>query len=105
MLSLAVPCSLLLRSGKDTLENEDDDGKSTMQNFEAYVSFRSLSHVRLLLFYSLTAVTYHFVYALHVTTLHTYDVLRIVREVLKGISCIFIALFGLWITHDKRQLR
>lgn len=103
-LTVFVTYLVLVYSGERNSHVPFDE-KGPLDNISSYIAATSLRHMRLLLFYSITAVTYHFVFALHLSTVNEFDRQRLVREGAKGVTCIFLALFATWGNHRQRKLR
>jgi hypothetical protein len=84
------------------------DSTEYFENVSAYISGKKFNHTKLLLLYSVAAATYHIVLALHLLTPETISPeswFRIARESSKFVACIFLGLFGMWMSHVERRIR
>ncbi|XP_031567419.1 uncharacterized protein LOC116302290 [Actinia tenebrosa] len=112
-LTLAIVCVRLKCSGSSNRipcepnDNQVPDSKG-FENVSVYISGEKFHHTKLLLFYSIVAVTYHTVLALHLTTVtpHTKEsYYQIARESFKAFGCISLGMFGMWMCHKRRRIR
>ena len=71
-----------------------------------YMAGEKVGHLRILLFYSICAVSYHFLLTMKIIfTGFPGDVYQPVREGCKGLACISLTVFMFWMSHENRKLR
>ena len=65
-----------------------------------------VGHIRILLFYSVCAMSYHFLFTMKITLAGIkVDVYQPVREGCKGFACMSLTVFMFWMSHEYRKLR
>ena len=74
----------------------------------SYMAGENVGHLRILLFYSISAASYHFLLTMKIIIngdTDTVDVYQPVREGCKGVACISLTVFLFWMSHKHRKLR
>ena len=77
----------------------------------SYMAGENVGHLRILLFYSISAASYHFLLTMKIiindsdSDTDTADVYQPVREGCKGVACISLTVFMFWMSHKHRKLR
>ena len=86
--------------------NHEYNLKTMFKDITCYMAGEGVNHVRLLVFYSICAISYHFLLAIRVVMRGTHiDIFQPVREACKGVACICLFVFMFWMSHTKRKLR
>ncbi|XP_028411332.1 uncharacterized protein LOC114533896 isoform X2 [Dendronephthya gigantea] len=90
--------------GTTSTSNEQNDNR--WKDLIEYMAGENVGDLRILLFYSICAVSYHLLLTLKVTFggIHV-DVYQPVREALKGLACVSLTVFMLWLSRKDRKLR
>ena len=92
-------------AGEPNNENEDQS-INMFEDIASYLAGEKVGHLRILLFYSICAVSYHFLLTLKIIFDGIQvDVFQPVREGFKGLSCISLTVFMFWMSHEYRKLR
>ena len=94
----------------DTQEEPPEQPQSvSTQRFRdiiTYMAGNEVSHLRVLLFYSIGATSYHFLVTMRVILRGgNMDVYQPVREGCKGVACLSLTIFMFWMSHEQRRLR
>jgi hypothetical protein len=94
---------------QNNLVNEVPQHRS-MNMFEdiaSYVAGEKVGHLRILLFYSISAVSYHFLLTMKIISndIEEVDTYQPVREGCKGLACMSLTVFMFWMSHEDRKLR
>ena len=72
----------------------------------SYMVGENVGHLRILLFYSICATSYHFLLTMKIIINGAnVDVYQPVREGCKGVACISLTVFMFWMSHKHRKLR
>lgn len=98
------------RNGIQDNENDqlmNQDRRINMfEDIAYYMAGEKVGHLRILLFYSICAVSYHFLLTMKIIfTGFPGDVYQPVREGCKGLACISLTVFMFWMSHENRKLR
>ena len=76
------------------------------EDIACYLAGEKVGHLRILLFYSICAVSYHFLLTMEIIfNGMTVDLYQPVREGCKGLACMSLTVFMFWMSHEHRKLR
>ncbi|CAB3988201.1 Hypothetical predicted protein [Paramuricea clavata] len=95
-------------SQQNNLVNEVQHRSVKMfEDIASYVAGEKVGHLKILLFYSISAVSYHFLMTMKITFngIEEVDTLMPVREGCKGLACMSLTVFMFWMSHEDRKLR
>ena len=81
-------------------------GINMFEDISSYMAGENVGHLRILLFYSICATSYHFLLTMKIIINGVpADVYQPVREGCKGVACISLTFFMFWMSHKHRKLR
>ena len=76
------------------------------EDISGYLAGEQVGHLKILLFYSICAISYHFLFTMKIIFVGiTVDVYQPVREGCKGVACMSLTVFMFWMSHEYRKLR
>lgn len=109
--AVAVMVTILCITFKTTLSTDNTEEELPEQwlmfkDIVSYMAGDQVGHLRVLLFYSIGAASYHFLVTIRVS-LHDgeIDLFQPVREGCKGVACLSLTVFMFWMSHKQRKLR
>ncbi|XP_046848306.1 uncharacterized protein LOC124441881 isoform X2 [Xenia sp. Carnegie-2017] len=86
---------------RDNEENTFMDRETTVfERITAYLAGENVGHSRILLFYSICAISYH-----SLLTVYSDNNREKIRESCKGFACLILTVFMFWMNRDRRELR
>ena len=97
-----------IQANQQHLVNEDIQHHSTkmFKDISCYMAGEKVGHIRILLFYSICAMSYHFLFTMKIIFAGIeVDVYQPVREGSKGFACMSLTVFMFWMSHEYRKLR
>lgn len=112
--TVAVMVTIFCITLKTTMSDGNTEGGSPeewvtisdmFEDITSYLAGEQVSHLRVLLFYSICAASYHSLLTIRLSTRKEMDIFQPVREGCKGVACISLTVFMFWMSHKHRKLR
>ena len=103
---ITLKITLSVENNNEDPAEHDYSLETLFKDTTSYMAGEDVSHIRVLVFYSICAISYHFLLAIRVFMRGgEIDVLQPVREGCKGLACASLTVFMFWMSHRNRKLR
>ena len=90
----------------DEIPQMQNHSINMFKGITSYMAGENVGDLRILLFYSICATSYHFLLTMKIIINGAnVDVYQPVREGCKGVACISLTVFMFWMSHKHRKLR